>query len=50
MLAYGEKLKKGVNLGVRDSFADIGSTILEWHGLSADEIFGTSFLKEIIHD
>ena len=50
MLAYGEKLKKGVNLGVRESFADIGSTILEWHGLSADEIFGKSFLKEIIHD
>ena len=50
MLAYGEKLKKGVNLGVRDSFADIGSTILEWHGLSSDEIFGKSFLKEILHD
>jgi phosphopentomutase len=50
MLAYGDKLKKGVNLGIRESFADIGSTILEWHGLSSDEIFGKSFLKEILHD
>lgn len=50
MLALGEKLKKGVNLGTRDSFADIGSTVLEWFGLPSDEIFGKSFLKEIIND
>ena len=50
MIAYGKKLKKGVDLGTRNSFADIGSTILEWHGLSDDEIYGTSFLGEIIDD
>ncbi|MBE7077109.1 MAG: phosphopentomutase [Clostridiales bacterium] len=50
MLAYGKRFKKGVNLGVRESFADIGATVLEWHGLSADGIFGKSFLKEIIDD
>ncbi len=50
MIAYGKKLKKGVDLGTRESFADIGSTILEWHGLSSDEIYGTSFLKEIIDE
>lgn len=50
MLAYGEKFKKGVNLGTRDSFADIGATILEWFGVSAEEIYGKSFLKEIIND
>lgn len=50
MLAYGEKLKKGVNLGTRSSFADIGSTVLEWFGVSADKIYGTSFLKEIQGD
>ena len=50
MLAYGKKIKKGVNLGVRDSFADIGSTVLEWHGLPSDQVFGKSFLKEIIDD
>ena len=50
MLAYGEKLKKGVNLGTRSSFADIGATVLEWFGMSADKIYGTSFLKEIQGD
>ncbi len=50
MLAYGEKIKKNVNLGTRDSFADIGSTVLEWFGLSSDGIYGQSFLKEIIDD
>ncbi len=49
MLAYGHRLKKGVNLGTKESFADIGATILEWFGLSAEEIYGKSFLKEI-HD
>ncbi|MBE7086543.1 MAG: phosphopentomutase [Clostridiales bacterium] len=47
MLAYGKQIKQGVDLGVRDSFADIGATILEWFGLSTDGIFGKSFLKEI---
>ena len=50
MLAYGKKLKKGVNLGTRESFADIGATVLEWFNLPTDEIYGTSFLKEIKGD
>lgn len=50
MIAYGKKLKEGVDLGTRESFADIGSTILEWHGLPSDEIYGKSFLKEICND
>ena len=50
MIAYGKKLKEGVNLGTRESFADIGATVLEWFGLSANVIYGTSFLKEILHD
>ena len=50
MIAYGQKLKKGVNLGTRKSFADIGSTILEWFGLPSDGIYGESFFKEIIDD
>ena len=47
MIAYGAKLKKGINLGTRGSFADIGATVLAWFGLPTDEIFGNSFLKEI---
>lgn len=50
MLAYGDKLKKGKNLGTRESFADIGATVLEWFGVPTDGIYGTSFLKEICND
>lgn len=48
MLAYGKKLKQGIDLGTRESFADIGATLLEWFGLPAEKIYGKSFLKEIL--
>ncbi len=48
MLAYGKKLKAGVNLGTRESFADIGATLLEFFDLPTEKIFGESFLKEIV--
>ena len=48
MLAFGKKLKENVNLGTRESFADIGATILQWFNLPTDEIYGQSFLKEIV--
>jgi phosphopentomutase len=50
MIAYGKKLKQGVNLGTRESFADIGATVLEWFGLPTDTVYGKSFLKEILDD
>ena len=50
MLAYGKKVKKGLDLGTRGSFADIGATILEWFDLPTDEVYGKSFLKEIVYD
>ena len=46
LVVYGKKLKHGVNLGTRDTFADIGATILDYFGLDIT-IDGTSFLKEI---
>ncbi len=49
MLAYGKDIKS-VNLGVRNSFADIGKTAIEWLGVKDDDLFGESFLKEIIND
>ena len=49
MLAYGKKIKS-VNLGVRQSFADIGKTAIEWLGVEDNDLFGESFLKEIIND
>jgi phosphopentomutase len=48
MIAYGKKLRSGVNLGTRATFADIGATVLDWFGIKSGEIFGESFLKEII--
>ena len=50
MIAYGKKLKAGVNLGTRGSFADIGATVLDWFALPSSGIYGESFLKEILHD
>ena len=45
-LVYGEKFKKGVNLGTRDSFADMGATIADYFGISYRGD-GESFLSSI---
>lgn len=46
-LAYGKSIKKGVDLGIMDSFADMGATIIEY---LADKKWNTgkSFLNKII--
>ena len=49
MLAFGKNIKS-VNLGVRQSFADIGKTALEWLGVNDNDLFGEGFLNEIIND
>ncbi len=47
-LGYGEKLKSGVNLKTRATFADMGQTIAEI--LSTEKLEnGTSFLKDILN-
>ncbi len=48
VLAYGEKTSSGVNLGTRESFADLGATIGEIFGISLKN--GTSFLPDITTD
>ena len=45
ILVYG-KLKQGYDLGIRQSFADIGATVAECFGLSMET--GKSFYQEII--
>lgn len=47
MVAYGKKIKNGVNLGTRTSFADIAATILEYYNVDK-KVAGTSFLKDIL--
>jgi len=46
LLVYGKRLKKGVNLGVRSTFADIGATIAQYLGIDSLPN-GISFLQEI---
>jgi phosphopentomutase len=45
LLVYGKNIKP-VNLGIRQTFADIGKTIDDFFGITSD-IKGTSFLKDI---
>ena len=47
IVVYGRNLKKGVNLGTRTGFSDIGATILDIFGVN-EGIAGESFLKEIM--
>ena len=47
MLAYGAKVKPGVNIGTRSTYADLAATVAEYLGVKA-EIAGESFLKEIL--
>ncbi len=46
VLVYGKHIKKGVNLGTRKGFCDIGATVLDLLELPI-EIEGKSFKKEI---
>ena len=47
VVVIGPKVKAGVNLGTRTSFADTGATILEYLGVKGD-IAGTSYLNEVM--
>lgn len=47
VLVYGKKLKQNVDLGIRETYADISATILDIFGLEKLEN-GTSFKNEII--
>ena len=47
LLVYGEKVKSGVNLGIRSTFSDIGKTILDYLGVTGD-IQGESFLPDVV--
>jgi len=46
LLVYGKSIKKGVNLGIRKSFSDVGKTIAEIFQISGTRN-GESFLKDL---
>lgn len=46
ILVYGKQIKENVDLGIRDTYADISATILDILGM--EQLEGTSFKTEII--
>lgn len=46
MLVWGKRIKTGINLDTRDSFADIGATVLDYLGMEC-KTTGSSFLRSI---
>lgn len=47
MLVCGQKIKQGVDLGIRSSFADISATVLEYLGIDKEATAGDSFLSKV---
>lgn len=47
LLVWGSHTKSGVNLGTRETYADIAATVLEYFGVEST-VKGTSFLGEIL--
>lgn len=47
MLICGSRIKEGVNLGTRPTFADISATVLDYFGLDKEDTSGDSFLAEV---
>ncbi|RCX19308.1 phosphopentomutase [Anaerobacterium chartisolvens] len=46
LIVYGKKLKRGINLGTRDSFSDIAATVSEYFKINAP-LPGKSFYKDV---
>jgi phosphopentomutase len=47
VVVLGDEIKHGVDLGVRPTFADIGKTVLDLLGVSAESMNGDSFANSI---
>jgi len=46
LLVYGKKIKKGIDLGIRNTFADLGATVAEYLGVERLPV-GQSFYQNI---
>lgn len=46
LLVWGKNLKPGVNLGIRETYADISATVLDFFGVD-NTLKGKSFLNEV---
>lgn len=47
MIVCGKHVKEGVNLGTRNTFADISATVLDYLGVGKKDTAGESFLASI---
>lgn len=48
LLVYGSKLRSNINLGIRETFADVGQTVADYLGVEVDtNLAGLSFYKDI---
>ena len=47
LLTFTKNGKRGVDLGVRETFADSGKTVADYFGIPAPELAGQSFLNSI---
>ena len=48
LLIYGQSIKRGANIGSRETFADIAATVLDYIGINEKTPIGESFLKGIV--
>lgn len=48
IVAYGKNLKQNVNLGIRETYADIAVTILDLLNIKSELKYGISFKKDIL--
>ena len=47
MIVCGDRIKAGVDLGTRSTFADISATVLEYLGVDKEDTAGESFLSKV---
>lgn len=47
ILVYGKRLKNGIDLGVRKTFADIGATVADYLGVKTPLKYGKSFANDL---
>ncbi|HAP34848.1 MAG TPA: phosphopentomutase [Bacteroidetes bacterium] len=48
LIAYSPNGKRNVNIGIRNTFADLGKTVVDYFGFDGKELSGTSFLHSIV--
>ena len=48
MLIYGDRIRSGINLGTRQTFADISASVLDYFGVDKEHTAGQSFLPEVL--